>query len=187
MFIHRLDDRRWLRPVEDADAEELYELTVANREMLSEWMPWAAEATLETTRDFIRASVRRLAEDGGFNASIVEDGRIVGTIGYPALSREQRACEIGYWLAREAQGRGTMTLAVRALIDHAFGRWELHRVVIKAGTGNVRSRAVAERLAFTLEGVLRQAERFGDGRYVDLAVYSMLADEWPAAPTPAGG
>lgn len=187
MFIHRLDERRWLRPIEEADAEEIYELTVANREMLAEWMPWAAEATLESTRGFIRSSRRQLAEDGGFSAAIVDDARIVGTIGYPELNREQRACEIGYWLAREAQGRGTVTLAVRALIDHAFGRWELHRVVIKAGTDNTRSRAVAERLGFTLEGVLRQAERFGDGRYRDLAVYSMLADEWPAPPSSAGG
>jgi len=72
-----------------------------------------------------------------------------------------------------------MTLAVRALIDHAFGAWELHRVMIQAGVGNARSRAVAERLGFTLEGVLREAERYLDGRYIDLAVYGLLASEWP--------
>ena len=66
---------------------------------------------------------------------------------------------------------------MRALIEHAFVARELHRVVIRAGVGNARSRAVAERLGFTLEGVLRQAERYPDGRYIDLAVYGLLASE----------
>jgi ribosomal-protein-serine acetyltransferase len=179
MFTHRLDDHRWLRLTQESDAEEMYELTVANRDMLAEWMPWAAEATLETTRDFIRMSVKRYADNDGFNATIVEDDRIVGSIGYPVVNRMHRACEIGYWLGQEAQGRGTITLAARALIDNAFGAWELHRVVIKAGTENARSRAVPERLGFTQEGVEREAERFGDGRYIDHAVYSLLATEWP--------
>ncbi len=178
LFTHRLDDDRWLRIPEESDAEELYELTVANREMLAEWMPWAAGATAETTAEFIRSRRLELVSNRGFSALIVERDRIVGTVGFPHVNRDDRSCEIGYWLGRPAQGRGTVTLAVRALIDHAFGAWKLHRVMIQAGVGNARSRAVAERLGFTLEGVLRQAERYPDGRYIDLAVYGLLAPEW---------
>jgi ribosomal-protein-serine acetyltransferase len=184
MFIHRLDDERWLRPIEEADAEELYERTAANREMLAEWMPWAAEATVESTRDFIRSGRKLLADNEGFQAVIVREGRIVGCIGFPRVSWVDRSCEIGYWLAREGQGHGTVTLAARALTDHALRVWKLNRVTIRAGVGNVRSRAIPERLGFTFEGVLRQVERHPDGRYVDLAVYSMLASEWPTSAGP---
>lgn len=65
------------------------------------------------------------------------------------------------------------------LVDHAFGPLGLNRVVIRAGVDNHRSRAVAERLGFVLEGVAREAERCPDGRYVDHAVYAMLAANWP--------
>jgi ribosomal-protein-serine acetyltransferase len=181
MFTHRLDDDRWLRLPEESDAEELYELTATNREMLAEWMPWAAGATLDTTREFIRSRRLEFAGNGGFSAVIIEHDRIVGSIGFPNLNHDLGSCEIGYWLGRAAQGRGTITRAVGALIDYAFGSGKLHRVMIQAGVDNARSRAVAERLGFTLEGVLREAERYPDGRYIDLAVYGLLAPEWPRA------
>jgi RimJ/RimL family protein N-acetyltransferase len=82
------------------------------------------------------------------------------------------------WLSADEQGRGTMTEAVRALVDHAFGPWNLHRVEIGAAVGNARSRAIPERLGFRPEGVRRRAERVGD-RFLDLVVYAMLAADWP--------
>jgi ribosomal-protein-serine acetyltransferase len=52
-------------------------------------------------------------------------------------------------------------------------------VEIRTDIENRRSRALAERLGFQYEGVLRQAYWVGD-RYSDDAVYSMLAAERPA-------
>ena len=172
-----LDDERWLRLLEEADAEELYAVVDANRAYLARWMPWAQDNTLEAARDFIRLTRRQLADNEGFSLGIIEAGAIVGSIGFHRVDWRDRSTGIGYWLAEHAQGRGTVTLAVTALLDHAFGTWDLNRVEISAGVGNTRSRAIPERLGFVQEGVLRQAERVGD-RYVDLAVYAMLASDW---------
>lgn len=177
VFSLRLDDDRELRLLEDADAEELDQLISANQEFLSCWMPWAPEQTLERTRTFIRDSRRQLGENQGFQAAIVDRGQIVGMIGFHRLDWVNRATSIGYWIAEDRQGRGTMTAAARALIDHAFRVWGMHRVEIRAGVENPRSQAVARRLGFVQEGVLRHAERLGD-RYVDHAVYAMLSDDW---------
>jgi ribosomal-protein-serine acetyltransferase len=101
----------------------------------------------------------------------------VGVIGFSRLDWANRSASLGYWLASSAQGRGIATRATASLVDYAFGVWKLHRIEIRAGVENVRSRRVPERLGFREEGVLREAERIGD-RYIDHILYSVLAHDW---------
>ena len=178
MLSFRIDERRSLRSIEETDAEELYDRIVANRAYLAHWMPWAAGQTLDGTREFIRTSRRQRANNQGFQLAIVVGGEIVGVLGFHRLDWQNRSTSIGYWIAEDAQGEGTVTEAVRALVDHAFGTWKLNRVEIRAGVENMRSRAIPERLGFVEDGVLRQAERVGD-RFIDHVVYAMLAQDWP--------
>jgi ribosomal-protein-serine acetyltransferase len=167
-------DGAYLRLLEEPDAEELHELVDRNRAHLAEWMPWAADQTLEQTANFIRAALRRHAERNGFEMALVLDERIIGAAGFAGIDWVARATSVGYWLAEEHQGRGLMTRAVKSLVDHAFDELELHRVEIQAAKDNLRSRAIPERLGFQEEGTLREAERAG-GRYLDLVVYGLLA------------
>ena len=177
MFSFDLGEGESLRLLEESDAAELYALVDADRAYLSEWMPWAPAQTLGDTRAFLRRARKQLADDDGFQAAIIIDGRIVGEVGFHRVDWQHRSTSIGYWLASAAQGRGTMTRAVRALVDWAFRGWGLNRVEVLAAPANGRSRAVVVRLGFTEEGTLRQAERVGE-RYLDSVVYSMLASEW---------
>jgi ribosomal-protein-serine acetyltransferase len=177
-----LTDRIHLRLPQPGDAEELWALTVANQEHLAPWMPWAnGELRIDQTADWIRASERQVAEDNGFQCLVVEDGRLSGAVGFHRVDWVNGLTSVGYWLAARAQGRGTMTAAVGVLIAHAFDGWGLHRVTIEAAPGNVRSRAIPERLGFTEEGVLREA-KLVRGRYEDAALYAMLASDWPPSP-----
>jgi ribosomal-protein-serine acetyltransferase len=168
---------RDLRLLEEADAQELYRLTDANRAYLARWMPWASGQTLEGTLEFIRLTIRQATSNDGFQAAVISEGAIIGIAGFHGVNWPHGSTTIGYWLAEEHQGRGLMTRAVRTLVGHAFGAWGLHRVEIRAATDNHRSRAIPERLGFRQEGVQREAERIGD-RYYDLAVYGLLAHEW---------
>jgi ribosomal-protein-serine acetyltransferase len=168
-----------LRLLTELDVSELHALVHANREHLARWLPWAARQTVADTRSFVRMTRRQYADNNGFQLAIVQDGRIAGVVGHHSVSWPNRSTTIGYWLAQDAQGRGTMTAAVRALVGHAFDSWGLNRVEIRAAVDNARSRAVAERLGFRQEGTLREVERVGD-RFVDHAVYGMLAAEWRA-------
>ena len=166
-----------LRVVGLEDASELHGLIEANREHLARFMPWAAEQTFADTRAFLDAKRVQLASNDGFECAIVRDGRIIGMVGFHAVNWRDRSTTIGYWLAAGEQGRGVMTAAVRAMVDHAFRSMGLRRVAITAAVHNDRSRAIPQRLGFVQEGTLRQAVRVGD-QYFDDAVYAMLAEDW---------
>jgi ribosomal-protein-serine acetyltransferase len=172
-----LPEGRRLRALEGSDVPELHAVIETNRAYLARWLPWAARQTARDTLDFVSATRRQLADDDGFQAAIVAAGRIVGVAGYHGVDRPNHATSIGYWLAESEQGRGTMTHAVRALVDHAIGAWALNRVEIRADVENLRSRAIPERLCFRYEGTLRQAQRLGES-YRDQVVYAMLAEDW---------
>jgi len=170
-------DQLGVRPLEAEDAPQLYALIEANREHLARWMPWAPDQDLRGTEAFIAEAEEQLAGENGFQAKIEPEGEIVGVVGFHKIDWVNRNTSLGYWLAEAAQGRGTMTTVVRAVLDYAFYEWELHRVEIDCAPENRRSRAIPERLGFREEGVLREAELVG-GRYLDSVVYGMLDQEW---------
>jgi ribosomal-protein-serine acetyltransferase len=178
MLRHDLGPHWLIRPVRDDDAEELDALVGANRAHLAAWMPWAADQDLAGTREFLRTSAQERDDGSALQLAITERGVIAGLVGFHGIRRADAHAEIGYWLAADRQGRGTMTAAVRALAGHGFSALGLHRIEIRSAPANVRSRAIPERLGFVHEGTLREAERIGE-RWLDLAVYGMLASDWP--------
>jgi ribosomal-protein-serine acetyltransferase len=165
-----------VRPLEAMDAEELYAVIESNRDHLARWMPWAAAQDLGGTVRFIADAEEQLAGKNGFQAKIAPEGEIVGVAGFHPIDWVNRKASLGYWLAEDAQGRGTMITAVEALVDLAFSEWKLHRLEIHCAPGNHRSRAIPERLGFRKEGHLREAELVG-GRYLDRVVYGLLASD----------
>jgi len=177
VFARDLPGGGRLRLLEEADADELFALVDRNREHLAPWLPWVPlTRSREESLEFIRLTRRQLADNDGLQAAIEVDGAIAGMVGFHHVDWNNRATSIGYWLASDRQGRGTMTEAVRAFVDHAFAVWGMHRVVIEAATGNARSRAIPQRLGFREEGVRRGAERNGDD-YLDLVIYALLATD----------
>lgn len=168
-----------LRLMEERDAAEMFAVVDRNRAHLREWLPWVDRTTSrEDTSSFIRRALEQYARNEGFHAGIWVEDKFSGVIGCHKVDWDNRRVELGYWLAESHQGRGIMTDCCRAVIGYLFREWELNRVQIRCATDNVRSCAIPRRLGFTLEGVLRQAERSSHG-YRDLNVFGMLTREWP--------
>ena len=83
------------------------------------------------------------------------------------------------WLlaAPRAAGPGLASECVQLLCKMAFDALRARRVEIRCDTRNTRSRAVAERCGFELEGVLRRESLGVDGEPRDTAVYARI-DGW---------
>jgi ribosomal-protein-serine acetyltransferase len=157
-----------IRPLKAEDAAELYALVKANPD-LEDWMPWAEKQDLAATERFIAGTEKQLAGNAGFQAAIAPGGPIIGVVGFHSVDWINRNTSIGYWLTTAARGKGVMTTAVSALVDHAFSQWKLHRIEIHCAPDNHRSRAIPERLGFREEARLRETELVG-GRYLDSVV-----------------
>jgi ribosomal-protein-serine acetyltransferase len=175
-----------LRQISEDDAFELTRLIDRNRRYLKEWLPWLdRNTTVEDTARFIGSSLEQALDDNGLTFGIVFEGALAGVIAEVYLDSGNRRTELGYWLAADHQGRGIVTRAAARLTEYAFYEQGCHRVVIHCAAGNLKSRAVAERLGFLQEGLLREAEWLYD-HYVDLVIYSMLKVNWfrpPAGPS----
>jgi RimJ/RimL family protein N-acetyltransferase len=102
-------------------------------------------------------------------------GRLLGGTGLHRIDWTVRRFEIGYWIRPEAAGQGLVGEAVQLLTALAFDRLAARRVEIRCDARNTRSRAVAERAGFALEGVLRHDALGVDGTPRDTAVYARIA------------
>ncbi|MEU9005014.1 GNAT family protein [Streptomyces sp. NPDC048551] len=101
-----------------------------------------------------------------------DTGALVGSYCLTLISRG--VWELGYWAVKEQRGRGYSVEAARALCDWGWATLDVHRIEWWAMAGNTGSRAVAERLGFTLEGTLRNRGIANDGKPHDWWVGGLL-------------
>jgi ribosomal-protein-serine acetyltransferase len=177
-ILIKIDHTTELRLLDERDAAPIYRLINANRSYLRAWLPWIDYTqSVEDERTFIRNVRIQYQNNHSFTCAIWHEGQITGTIGFHPFDWGNRKVEIGYWLGAQFQGKGLMTRACRAMIVYAFDELQLKKVEIRCATGNTASCAIPQRLGFTHEGTIRQAEWLYN-YYVDLKLYGLLESEW---------
>jgi len=170
-----------LRKVRYGDAATLFVLYQRNVERFSQWFRWAPSVrSVGDVRGAIAEWIERGTSENKLTCVIEEAGAILGMVYIVRHSAEDRKIELGYWLDVGQEGRGLVTRGCRALIRHAFEQLDVNRIDITADVNNLRSQAVAERLGFSRESVIRQWLRFPNGRYADVVNYRLLQQYWIA-------
>lgn len=178
MFTRQVNDLIYLRMLSARDADALFALTDTSRGYLRKWLPWLDDTNnVEDSLEYIKHTFYAYNNRQGIHAGIFYKEELVGVVAFHRLDYTHRIGTIGYWLGEKFQGRGIMTQTVASIVTYGFEELRLNRIELRVAKENITSRAIPERLQFTKEGVLRQAERLYD-MYVDHIIYSMLAEEW---------
>jgi len=89
----------------------------------------------------------------------------------------RKNAELGYYLAEEYWGKGTMTKVVRRMTQYLFGNFDIIRVYAQPFARNTASRRVLEKAGFRLEAVLKNNIIKNDV-VQDGCIYAVLKDEF---------
>lgn len=131
-----------------------------------------ADAFLESCPDPAKQALGELR----LALRLPQSEELIGTLGlHPGSGPfEAHRAEIGYWIARPYWGQGLATLAVAALVQHAWKTMPvLQRLDALVFAGNTASARVLEKNGFAREGCLRSYHR-KDGVLRDAWVYGSL-------------
>jgi RimJ/RimL family protein N-acetyltransferase len=106
-------------------------------------------------------------------------GHAVGIVSYTHINPSAGSIEVGSVVYSPLlQGTSVATEAMYLMMQNAFSLG-YRRYEWQCNTLNAASRAAAQRLGFSFEGVFRQ-ENVIKGRNRDQAWYSVIDQEWPA-------
>jgi len=174
----KVDNDLELRLISLASAQTIFNSINHSRQHLREWLPFvSATKTISDTRNFIKSVLQSQNQKPEKIFEIWQKTDFAGLIGFKEIDQNNHKAEMGYWLDQRMTEQGIMLKATKTLIDHAFQKMELNRIVIKVATGNLRSLAIPKKLGFSFEGLEREGE-FLNSQYHNLEVFGLLKKEW---------
>jgi RimJ/RimL family protein N-acetyltransferase len=170
-------ERLLIRAPRAGDGTTVNAAIVESFDELHRWLPWAVTVpSVEESELWVRRSAIEFARRDELPVLLFAraDGRLVGASGLHRIDWRVPRFEIGYWARTSCVGRGYVSEAARALTQLCFERFAAARVEIRMDSDNMRSRAIPERLGFTLEGTLRRDSLGTDGGLRDTCVYALI-------------
>ena len=173
--------RLTLRPTDERDIDDI--ARACDDELSARFLPLLPSPYTRADAEWwVREGAPARWAAGAAQFTVVEDDRLVGSLGFPRHDLVNDVVEVGYWVAPWARGRGIATAATRAATEWAFGHGAA-RVELLADRRNSASQRVALGAGFSYEGVRRAAGRGRTGDHHDLLVWSRLATD-PDGPGP---
>jgi RimJ/RimL family protein N-acetyltransferase len=105
---------------------------------------------------FVAESRRRLAADERARLAVTDavSGELLGSVSLDRFA-DREAAEIGYWVRRDARRTGVALAAARLIVAWAFDELGIERLELLTYPGNEASQALAGRLGFMRECLLR--------------------------------
>ena len=139
-------ERLLLRPWDDTDAVDLYEL--ANNKEVARWCGWEPHQSI---RDTMFALHNFLEVKETYAVCLKDSGQLVGSIGLSfdtTIIKNNNECELGFWIGQEYQRNGYAFEAANEIIRHAFNDLGMKTIWCSYFDGNIKSKNLQEKLGF---------------------------------------
>jgi len=171
-------ERMRLRTYTDGDFDAFFDLH--RREDVARFLPWHPrdeQSAREALARHQRLTVEVVDQGVTLAGFDKETGRLVGDFVLILRSVEHRRGEVGYVLHPDFAGRGLATEGARVMLDLAFDKLGLRRVIGRIDARNRASARVLTKLGLRHEAHLVQNELF-KGEWTDEDDFAILHEEW---------
>lgn len=149
---------RQTHPTQDM-AEAIFHAVDSCREHLRPFCPWEKnDDSIESVMNYLKNKEPQV-EAGDrveYGIFITETDQYIGNIQVFNISKTNRNGEFGYWLTKDATGKGYMKEAVLILEKYCFEELDLHRIQMTCDALNEASAKVIRACGYTYEGTLRE-------------------------------
>lgn len=169
-------ERVRLRAVEPDDAAFFFKLQRdSERNRLLDFLPPPSSlAALET---WAKEQSQRELEGDAFQWMIEAENEPVGSIVTHTCNPRNGTFSHALDIAREHQRKGYAREAVMLVLRYYFGELRYQKVYVSAQSNNAASIALHRSLGFQHGGTQRRMV-YQDGRYLDLLLFSLMAEEF---------
>jgi aminoglycoside 6'-N-acetyltransferase len=179
-------ERLILRPLAITDEDDLLEYQ--SHPDIVRYIPWP-----ERSREQVRVALEKVLETGKYELDEENDyivlgweikagpdrGKVIGQSNMALRSLNDKCADIGWVTHQDYQRQGFAFEATRALMEHAFEHYPLHRIIADIDTRAPKSAALAAKLGMRREATFVEAEFFKGG-WCDMWLYAILKSEFHA-------
>ena len=177
-----LSDHIYMRPAKLQDWPEWVVVREENREHLQPFEPKWGENCFE--EEFFARRLKRQAREwhlGQAQAFLIFDRDTDALIGgmniYNICRGAAQFCSLGYWIAKDREGRGLMREALKLTIAYCFKELKLHRINCSCLLHNTRSKSLLLAAGFQEEGMAEHYLQI-NGQWQDHLLFGLPVELW---------
>ena len=171
-----------LRPPQYSDWKAWADERKKNKLYLQPWEPLWSINELERSSFVKRVRMfERLSHNDQAYSFLIYKSDNEDFIGEVNISNVQRgiiqSCTIGYWIAKDCEGKGMMSESLELVKEFIFNELKLHRIEAACLPHNMPSLKVLLKNGFIKEGTARKLLKIND-KWQDHTVLSFILDDF---------
>ena len=146
------------------------------------WPPRSMDQVKAAAQEVVNTCTFQLKEDKDYIVLVWElksSSKVIGQSNMALVSKENKCANIGWVTHQDFQRQGYALEASKALLNYAFTKTDVHRVIADIDSRVPHSAVLAEKLGMRREATFLDGEFF-KGEWCDMWLYAILKREFQA-------